>query len=128
MEEWQGRCNVPSLCGEWGAAIGPLHISFHFSLSPMEPLERACAQFALHPFSTSYRCKMLPCRILPPPPKPGEGGQSPLVHSSVKASKQTNAGLEVRGENSCPLWFPFWDLILVAGEMICLVGAQERQG
>lgn len=76
-------------------------LTYLFILSLMEPLERACAQFALHPFSTSYRCKMLPCGPLQ---KPG-GAEKKCIrsntHSNTKAGRQTDAGLEVRGK-----WLP----------------------
>lgn len=58
----------------------------------MEPLERACAQFALHPFRTSYRCKMLPCGPLQ---KPGGAEQSAFVPTFIRILKQAGKQMQV---------------------------------
>lgn len=72
-------------------------LTYLFILSPVEPLERACAQSALHPFGTSYRCKMLPCSPLLKQEKLNKHIRS-NIHSNSKAGRQTHAGLEVVGE------------------------------
>lgn len=76
-------------------------LTYLFILSLMEPLERACAQFALHPFSTSYRCKMLPCGPLQ---KPGGAEKSAFVPTLIRILKQ--AGKQMQVWRSGGKWLP----------------------
>lgn len=91
--------NVLSLCREREATTGLLHLpSFLAGLSPLER-PGPNLQFVPSVLATGVKCSHIG-RTLLSPQKLGEDEQ---VKACTQASNQRNTGLEVKGENSCPL-------------------------